>query len=503
MSAGDQKREYDYIVVGAGAAGAVVAARLVERTEARVLLLESGGDAGLAAIRQTGIPGMASLWQDPAVTWPYVTVPQAGLGWRTIPLPQGKVLGGGSSVNAMLYVRGNRRDYDGWAAQGNEGWSYDEVLPCFKRAEDYEEGAGPYHGADGPMKVARLSSMSEVSRAFLQAASELGFPGGEDWDYNGAAQEGAFAYQSTRTKDNQRSSTASAYLDPLRGHPRLTVETGATATRVLLDGTTATGVEYLRDGALHRAGASAEVIVSCGALATPKLLMLSGIGPAEALREHGLAVAADLPGVGANLHDHLILGVAYAARSILPLPELLAEVGLFPPDDPDLQMLFGPVQFVADEYRVDGPAFTFAPVLARPRSRGRLALRSADPADAPLVDPHYLEDPADLAALVRGIELSRELAHSSSMCSLHDRESAPGHGADLPAYVRATATTVWHPVGTCRMGRDPLDVVDAALRVHGVERLRVADASIMPSIPAGNTAAATVMIGERAADLLT
>ncbi|MFI7700870.1 GMC family oxidoreductase [Nonomuraea sp. NPDC049480] len=494
---------WDYVVAGGGAAGAVVAARLVERTAARVLLLEAGGEADLPAIRQTGIPGMASLWQDPAVTWPHVTLPQAGLNGRTIPLPQGKVLGGGSSVNAMLYVRGNRRDYDGWAALGNEGWAYEEVLPCFKRAEDFEDGAGPYHGADGPIKVARLTRMSEVSRAFLRAARELGFPGGEDWDYNGAAQEGAFAYQSTRTKDDQRSSTAFAYLDPLRGNPRLTVVTGAAVTRVLLDGTTATGVEYVRDGVLHRAEASAEVIVSCGALATPKLLQLSGIGPAGALREHGIAVAADLPGVGAHLHDHVILGVAYRARMELPLPELLAEAGMFPPGDPDLQLLFGPVQFVSDEYRVDGPVFTFAPVLARPRSRGTLALRSADPADPPLVDPRYLEEPEDLAALVRGIELCRELAHTEALSPFHDRESAPGRETGLSSYVRSTATTVWHPVGTCRMGRDPLAVVDAALRVHGIDRLRVADASIMPSIPAGNTAAATVMIGERAADLLT
>ncbi|MCK2220670.1 GMC family oxidoreductase N-terminal domain-containing protein [Actinomadura sp. ATCC 31491] len=502
MSGHDQS-SHDYVVVGGGAAGAVVAARLVERTQARVLLLEAGGEADLPAIQQTGIPGMASLWGDPQVTWPYETVPQAGLGGRTVPLPQGRVLGGGSSVNAMLYVRGNRRDYDGWAARGNDGWAYEDVLPCFRRAEDYEDGAGPYHGAGGPMKVARLSSMSEVSRAFLRAAGELGFPGGADWDYNGAVQEGAFAYQSSRTKDDRRSSTSSAYLDPLRGHPRLTVLTGATATRVLLDGGRATGVEYVRDGERRRAAAGQEVIVSCGALASPKLLQLSGLGPAAELRRHGLAVAADLPGVGANLHDHLILGVAYRARAELPAPELLAEAGLFPPDDIALQLLFGPVQFVADEYRVDGPVFTFAPVLAQPRSRGTLALRSADPADPPLVDPAYLAEPEDLATLVHGIELCRELAHTEAMSPLHERESAPGRDGDLAAYVRATATTVWHPVGTCRMGRDPMAVVDPALRVHGVERLRVADASVMPSITTGNTAAASVMIGERAADLLT
>ncbi|MER6944276.1 GMC family oxidoreductase N-terminal domain-containing protein [Nonomuraea sp. NPDC000554] len=493
---------YDYVVVGAGAAGAVVAARLVERTQASVLLLEVGGPADRQAIRRTDIPSMASLWGDPDVTWTYATEPQPGLHGRSIRLPQGRTLGGGTSVNAMLYVRGRRRDFDRWAEAGNEGWSYDEVLPCFKRAEDYEDGADHYRGSGGPLQVVRFAKPSEVSQAFVRGARELGYPGGDDWDYNGPRQEGAFYYQSSRTKDNERSSTSVGYLEPLLGHPRLTVVTGAAATRVLLDGTTAKGVEYVRDGVTHRAEAAAEVILSAGALATPKLLMLSGIGPAGQLREHGLAPVVDLPGVGANLHDHLLLGVAYAASAEVPMPELLAEAGLFPPDDSDLQLLFGPVQFVEEEYRIDGPVFTFAPVLIQPRSRGAVTLRSASPADLPRVDPRYLEAEADLEALVRGIDLSRELAHTAAMTPFHERETAPGAGVDLREYVRATATTVWHPVGTCRMGRDSMAVVDPALRVHGVDRLRVADASIMPTIPSGNTAAATTMIGERAADLI-
>ncbi|NUR91159.1 MAG: choline dehydrogenase [Nonomuraea sp.] len=494
---------YDYVVVGAGAAGAAVAARIVERTQATVLLLEAGGPADRDTIRQTDIPSMISLWGDEEVTWPHLTEPQSGLEGREIALPQGKVLGGGTSVNAMLYVRGNRRDFDHWADLGNEGWSYDDVLPAFRRAEDYEHGPDHFRGTQGPVKVARLASLSPVSKAFLSAANELGFPGGEDWDYNGYLQEGAFTYQSTRTRDNERASSSVAYLEPLIGHPRLTVATGARATRVLLDGERATGVEYLQDGRVRQTGASTEVVLSCGALATPKLLMLSGIGPEEHLRDHGIEVVADLPGVGANLHDHLILGVAYSCPVDLPPPELLAEAGLFPPADPDLQLLFGPVQFVADAYRVEGPVFTFAPVLVRPRSRGTLTLRSADPAELPRVDPRYLEHDADLEALVRGIDLARELAHTAALSPFRDRETAPGRGADLRAYVRQTATTVWHPVGTCRMGQDLMAVVGHDLRVHGVERLRVADASIMPSITAGNTAAASTMIGERAADLVT
>ena len=504
---------FDVVVVGAGSAGCVIARRLVDRGDCRVLLLESGGPDERPAIHDTDIGSMTSLWSDPATAWPHVTVAQHGLDGRTVQIPQGRVLGGGSSVNAMMFVRGNRRDFDHWHRLGNDGWSYRDVLPYFRRCEDFVDGADEYRGVDGPLTVVHYERASDASRAFAAAAVELGYrrPG---FDYNGAQQEnGPFFYQSTRSKDNQRSSTATAYLRPVLAHPGLTVRTGAQVTRVLLDGLSAVGVEYIVDGTLHRVRADAQVVVTAGALTTPQLLMLSGIGPAAYLSGHGIATTVDLPGVGQNLQDHLLFGVGYESRRELPPPALLAEAGMFlytgpAPEiaSPDLQFFFGPIQFVADEYRVDGPGFTFAPILTQPRSRGTVGLRSGDPTDLPVIDPHYLEDDADLDVLVRGIELSRELVNTRAFDGLRGRELAPGDAvsnrAGLARYVRANASTVWHPVGTCRMGSDGDAVVDDRLRVHGVSRLRVADASIMPTITCGNTNAATIMIAERAADLI-
>ncbi|MDT5034314.1 MAG: choline dehydrogenase [Actinoplanes sp.] len=505
---------FDIVVVGAGSAGCVVARRLIDRGDCRVLLLEAGGPDDRAAIHHTDLGSMTSMWGDPEFVWPHVTAPQRGLDGRTVAIPQGRVLGGGSSVNAMMYVRGNRRDFDHWQSLGNDGWSYSEVLPYFRRAENFIDGADEYRGVDGPLDIVQYERASDASRAFAKAAVELGYraPG---FDYNGAQQEnGPFFYQSTRSKDNQRSSTAVGYLQPVRTDPNLTVATGATATRILLDGTTAVGVEYVVDGTVRRARAEGEVVVTAGALTTPQLLMLSGIGPVRQLTEHGIATVVDLPGVGRNLQDHLLFGVGYESRRNLPFPALLAEAGMFlhtapAPDtaSPDLQFFFGPIQFVADEYKVDGPAFTFAPILIQPRSRGTVTLRSGRATDLPLVDPNYLDDGADLDVLVRGIEISRELAHATAFDGLRGRELAPGDTvsdrAGLARYVRANASTVWHPVGTCRMGSDRYAVVDARLRVHGIERLRVADASVMPTITCGNTNAATIMIAEKAADLLS
>jgi choline dehydrogenase len=504
---------FDYVVVGAGSAGCVIARRLIDRLDGRVLLLEAGGPDDRAAIHETDLASVTSMWGDDDVVWPHVTVAQDGLGGRTVSMPQGRVLGGGSSVNAMMYVRGNRRDFDHWRDLGNDGWGYADVLPYFKRSEDFADGANAYRGVDGPLKVVHYERAGDASRAFARAAVELGHrpPG---FDYNAATQEnGPFFYQSTRGKDNQRSSTAVAFLQPVRAHPNLTVTTRALATRVLHERGTAIGVEYAVGATVRRARAESEVVVCGGALTTPALLMRSGIGPAAQLSQHGIATAVDLPGVGRNLQDHLLFGIGYQSLRDLPFPALLAEAGMFlysgpasPSASPDLQFFFGPIQFVADRFRVDGPGFTFAPILAQPRSRGTVALRSDCATDLPVVDPHYLEDDADLSVLIRGISIARELAHTTAFDGLRGRELAPGDTvvdrAPLAEYVRDNASTVWHPVGTCRMGSDREAVVDARLRVHGVERLRVADASVMPTITCGNTNAATIMIAEKAADLI-
>lgn len=505
---------FDYVIAGAGAAGCVIARRLIERTDATVLLLEAGGADDRAAVHATDIASLISLWNSPDITWPYQTTAQPGCLDREIPIVQGKLIGGSSSVNAMLYVRGNRRDFDRWADLGNEGWSYQDLLPCFQRAEHYPAGDPRYRGTGGPLQISDYGPPSEIAAAFLQAAKETGYTA-DGSDYNGAQQENAaFLYQSARTADNRRCSVADGYLRPVLGHPRLVVTTGAQVTGIMLRDGRAAGVEYLARGRSHQVTAAAEVIVACGAFGSPRLLMLSGIGPADELREHGIAAAADLPGVGRNLQDHLIFGVGWECTAPQRQPRLLAEAGLFlhsrvtaPAASPDLQFLAGPVQFFDDRYKTEGPAFTFAPVLVQPRSRGTVRLRSADPLALPAVDPRYLTTAADVNALVAGIAIARELAHANSFAGLRGRELAPGADvtdrASLIRYVRESAATIWHPAGTCRMGRDALAVIDPQLRVHGVAGLRVADASIMPAITAGNTEAPVVAIAEKAADLLT
>jgi choline dehydrogenase len=493
--------EFDYIIAGGGSAGCVIARRLIEQSDATVLLLEAGGLDRLAAIHATDVPTTTSMWGAPEVCWPYASEPQPGLKGRVIPIPQGRVAGGGTSVNAMLYVRGNPRDYDYWTQLGNAGWGYSDMLPYFKRAES-------------TLTIRPLDAPSSSSSAFVKAAAELGYGGGDDFDYNSEHQDGgAFLYQSTREAADRRCSTATAYLHPVLDNPRLTVRTGVTVARVTLRGTRAVGVEYLDGGKLVTAGAKAEVIVSSGSFGTPKVLMLSGIGPAAHLRDHGLEPVVDLPGVGRNLQDHMVFGVGWECLTQQPAPELLAEAGLLMRSrpgleaaSPDLQVFFGPVQFLAPQYQIDGPGFTFAPILAQPRSRGTVTLRSADPQDVPVIDPHYLEAAADMDVLVTGIEIGRQMVNASAFDGLRGRELAPGADvtsrAGLEDYVREQAQTVWHPAGTCQMGHGPEAVTDDRLRVHGIDALRVVDASVMPTITAGNTQAPVIAIAERAADLI-
>lgn len=499
---------FDYIIVGAGSTGCVIAHRLSANRSIRVLLLEAGGPDTNPNIHT--INTVVSLWGT-EIDWQFFTEPQPGLNNRRINLIQGKVLGGGSSIHAMMYMRGNAKNFDLWNALGNEGWSYRDVLPYFKKSEDYEDGASEFHGVGGPMPVRKCPSLSPVAVAFLDAAMELGYAG-PDWDFNGGWQEdGVGLVQFNMTRDHRRSSSATAFLTPICDRPNLTLQTHATATRLLIEANRVVGVEYRQNGQIYQARAEQEVILSAGTILSPKLLLLSGIGPAEALRSIGLPVVADLPGVGQNLQDHLRLQVIYQSPQQMPTLDVLAEVALFTHTrhdmqaaPPDLQINFsaGLPQLAPPEFNATGPVSIFVPVLVQPQSRGEVRLRSTDPSDSPIIDPHYLEMPTDVAAYQQAIELCRHLAQTKAFAAFNAGEVAPGPNANLEAYIRTYADTIWHPVGTCKMGRDPMAVVDPQLRVYGVTGLRVADASIMPAIPSGNTNASCVMIGEKAADLI-
>lgn len=501
------QESFDYIIVGAGAAGCVVAHRLSANPDIRVLLLEAGVPDDNENIHN--LTGFLRLWGTEH-DWLFRSEPQPGLNGRQITIFQGKVLGGGSSIHAMMYVRGNRRNFDRWSELGNEGWSYEEVLPYFIKSEDFEKGASAYHGAGGPLSVRLCPELTPSAAAFLEAGAELGY-GGDDLDFNGARQENnAAVMQFNITADNHRASSASAFLTPILARPNLTVKTRAEVGRVLFEGNRAVGVEYLQDGTLHRVGATGEVILAGGAFLSPKLLLLSGIGPADHLRSLGIPVLADLPGVGQNLQDHMRLQVIYKSKRELPVPTLLCETSLFTNtgasdrEAPDIQINFsaGIPGFPPPEYPFEGPFSIFVPILIQARSRGEVRLRSADFQAPPIIDPRYLSDPIDVETYIRGIEICRELAATKAFAEFNAGEVTPGAGADVEAYIRRYAETIWHPAGTCRMGRDPLAVVDPQLRVHGIEGLRIADASVMPEVTSGNTYAPCVMIGEKAADLI-
>ncbi|BAY11422.1 GMC family oxidoreductase [Calothrix sp. NIES-2098] len=500
--------EYDYIVIGAGSAGCVLANRLTEDSKTTVLLLEAGNPANKPE-HQAPLDWI-KLWGT-EVDWAYFTEEEPYLNNRKIYCPRGKALGGSSSINAMIYIRGSRHDYDHWQKLGNPGWSYQDVFPYFKKSENQQHGASEFHGADGLLSVTDPLAPAVTSHRFVEGAAALGY--GRNPDFNGAQQEGAGLYQLT-IKDGKRHSTAAAFLVPILDRPNLTVTTSALVTRLLFEGTRTIGVEYLHGGTIHQTFVNQEVILSAGAFDSPKLLMLSGIGNAEHLKTLNIPVVADLPGVGQNLQDHFSVIVAYqATQDLQPAPTSnIGEAGLFLHTEgrldtaPDLQFFCGPVLWAPPAYAREGSGFAASVCVTNPESRGHLTLRSASPQDAPLIRMNYLQGESDLQKLVAGIKITRQIFHSNAFDDFRGEEAAPGADVSsneaLQAYVRETCETLYHPVGTCKMGTDANSVVDAELRVHGVQGLRVVDASIMPTITTGNTNAPTIMIGEKAADLI-
>jgi choline dehydrogenase len=501
-------QSFDYIIIGSGASGAVVANRLSADSSIHVLVLEAGVADTNPAIADPG--GFVSLWGS-EIDWSLGTEAQPGMAGRNLTINQGKVLGGSTSVNAMMYVRGNRLNYDMWNALGADGWSYADVLPAFKALEDYAGGESDVHGVGGPIPVVDCPDPVMVSEEFMVGATQVGYDG-PYWDTNGARQEnGAGLLQFHIDPAGRRASAATVFLTPILGRPNLTVETGAHATRVLFEGKRAVGVEYLQGGELKQARAEREVIVSAGALQSPKVLMLSGIGPAAHLAAHGIDVVSDLPGVGQNLQDHVQLSVVFKRKTDSPMTTLLTGNVLFlrtragmDSAPPDMQLNFTPSipAPLAPLLNIPFAVCIFLPILVQPSSIGEVTLRSADPLDAPVINPNYLSQPADVQAFVQVIETIRAIANTPAFSDLNEVEILPGADADLEGFIRSQSLTLWHPAGTAKMGRDAMAVVDPQLRVYGVEGLRVVDASVMPTVTSGNTVAACFMIGWRAAEMI-
>jgi choline dehydrogenase len=525
--------EFDYIIVGAGSAGCVLAARLSEDPTCSVLLVEAGGKDDSFWIH---IPvGYGRTITDARVNWKYMTEPNPALGGRRIYWPRGKVLGGSSSINGLIYIRGQAEDFDHWRQLGAEGWSYEEVLPYFRRAEDQQRGQDAYHGVDGPLSVTDLVERNPLCDALISSAEANGIP--RNPDFNGAQQEGAGYFQATVRK-GRRCSTAVAYLRPAMRRPTLQVITEALADRIVFDGRRAVGLAFRRGGRLTAVRCRREVILSGGSVNSPQLLMLSGIGPADHLREVGIEPRHDLPGVGQNLQDHYGGQITWRCRYPITMNDVMlsprrqalaglrwllfrdgplsvpaGQAGLFTrvletSATPDLQFLF---QTFSGGYYEDG-LFKFSgfanflcPV--RPRSRGSLALASSNAAVPPRLFPNYFSDAIDRKILVEGFKLARRIASTAPLSEFVTAEHLPGKDVntdqEIEAYFRENGGCVSHQVGTCKMGMDALAVVDASLSVHGVTGLRVVDASVMPTLISGNTNAATIMIAEKAADLVT